>query len=342
MNASSPRRGLWAPIYLAALALVLPGISCSLEETLQVLGTSSQTPVFLNCKAMSAREIQFRFSLPVRVLSFAADPPLPVGTIEDGEAVRMLLSGDLPGGELYTADLLVEDEKGNTLNVLVPFRSRNERMPRVIINELRTEYSSPRSELVEFKTLEAGNLGGLRLYIVGNTKKPLTFEFFPVETAAGEYIVLHLRTLSTDAAAVNETGDDLALSGGNGANPAARDLWIPGSEKLLHRTDAVYLLDQDDQVIDAVMLSETPDPWWTKEHFVQAADMLYQQGAWDSAEGEIPGPADAVSAGVVSPTRTICRDEDAADTNTQDNWYITVNSGETPGKKNNPNRYIAP
>jgi hypothetical protein len=264
-----------------------------------------------------------------------------VEAVDPGDTVLVSLSGDIPGGELFTADILVEDEKGNTLNVLVPFRSRNEHMPRLVINELRTEYDSPRSEIIEFKTLEGGNLGGLRLFIAGNTKKPMTFEFPPVETAAGGYIVLHLRTLSNDTGAVNEVGDNLGLSGGNGANKDARDFWIPGSEKRLHRTDAVYLLDQDDQVMDAVMLSETPDPWWAKDHFVQAADMLYQQGAWGTAGGGIPSPTDAVSAAGVSPTRTICRDE-SPDSNTMDNWYITVGSGETPGAKNNPNHYVAP
>jgi hypothetical protein len=337
MKAISLFRGFWAPI--CGLLIMGLGSSCSLEESMQVLGTRSQTPVFLNCKAVSAREIQFRFSGPVQVLSFAADPPLPVEAIEGGETVQVSLSEDIPGGELFTVDILVEDEGGNTLNVLIPFRSRNETMPRLIINELRTEYSSPRSELVEFKVLEGGNLGGLRLFIAGNTKSPLTFEFLPIKVAEGEYIVLHLRTLSTDTGAVNEVGDDLELSGGNGANKNARDFWIPGSEKLLHRTDAVYLLDQDDMVMDAVMLSETPDAWWTKDQFVEAADMLYQQGAWNSAGGEIPSPTDAVSAGSVSPTRTICRDEETEDSNTRDDWYITVNSGETPGTKNNPKRY---
>jgi hypothetical protein len=325
-------------------ALVLAGVSCSLEETIQVLGTSSQTPVFLGAKAVSALGLEFQFSLPVRVLSFAAEPPMPVEAIEDGETVQVKLAGSIPGGELYTVDLLVEDEQGNTLNILVPLRSRNERMPRLIINELRTEYSSPRSEFVEFKTLEAGNLGGLRLIIVGNYKNPLVFEFPPVETAADEYLVLHLRTLSTDTGAVNETGDDLGLSGGTDTKPGARDFWIPGTDKLLHKTDVLYLLDQDDKVVDGVMLSEIPDPWWTKDYFVEAADLLYGEGAWSSTIGELPGPVDAVITTSVktAATRSVSRDETVPDSNTQDDWYVTATSsskpGATPGAPNNPIR----
>jgi hypothetical protein len=311
------------------------------EENAGVLGSRSQAPVFLGCRAASTETLQFRFSRPVEVLAFNTNPSLPVESIEGGEVIQVNLSGGIPGGEPYTADILVKDREGNTLNVLVPFWSRNDRMPRLHINELRTEYSSsatrPRIEFVELKALEAGNLGALRLFIVGNTKKPLVFEFPPSELAAGEYVVLHLRTL--EEGAVDETGDKLDLSKGYEAGALARDFWTPGAEKLLHKTDAVYLLDQDDAIIDAVMMSETADPWWTKDHFVQAADLFYQQGAWVSPDGEIPGPAAAVITGLSTATRSICRDETVPDSNTAADWYITVTSGASPGTLNNTKRY---
>jgi hypothetical protein len=275
----------------------------------------------------------------VQVKSFILDPPWPAESRCEGSAVKLLL-GESPGeGERFVADLLVEDEAGNTLNVLIPFRTRNDRVPRILINELRTEYSKPRTEFVELKSLEAGNLGALRLYIAGNTKDPLVFEFPPVEVAEGEYIVLHLRSLDSDTGTVNETGPDLSLSKGNEAGNKARDFWIPGSAKLLHKTDAVYLSDQDDRIIDAVMLSEAPDSWWPKEEFVQAADLFYGQGAWLSGDGKIAGPQDAVITGKTTPTRSICREEKVSDGNDSGDWYITANSSATPGGPNNPKRY---
>jgi hypothetical protein len=327
--------GIWLSCSWAAWF----SLSCSVEEAAQVIGKRSQAPVFLGCRAVSGRELQFSFSQPVRVLSFAADPPLPMGDIGEGELVRVSLSGDIPGGEPYTADLLVEDGEGNTLNVLVPFRSWNGRMPPLLITELRTEYSKPKTEFVELKTLEAGNLGALRLFIAGNAKGPLVFEFPPVEVGAGEYIVIHLRTVEDGVK--HETGDDLALSGGADAGKNARDFWVPGTEKRLHKTDAVYLMAQDDTVIDAVMLSEDPGPWWTKDVFVQAADLLYRQGAWTQGEGKIPGPADAVNTFNIKTamTRSISRDSTSPDSNTQADWYISATSGATPGAENNPKRY---
>jgi hypothetical protein len=332
--------GLWGKKILVKMAVLCLCVSCSVEEASEVLGSLSQTPVFLGYKAADTRTIQFLFSRPVEVLSFSANPSLPVESIEGGEVVQVNLSEAIPNGEPYTADILVKDVEGNTLNVLVPFRSRNDRMPALLINELRTEYSGSskvRIEFVELKALDAGNLGALRLFIAGNTKKPLVFEFPPAELAAGEYAVLHLRNI--EAGAVNETGDDLSLSKGEDAGASSRDFWVPGAEKLLHKTDAVYLMDQDDNIIDAVMMSENPDPWWTKDHFVQAADLLYRQGAWDSAEGGIPGPAAAVIAKTATATRSVCRDETVPDSNTAADWYVTVTSGATPGSANNEKRY---
>jgi hypothetical protein len=314
--------------------------ACSTGEVAeQILGSSSEAPVFLAYRPLSSREISFQFSLPVKVRSLSLDPSLPVESSSEGSDVKLILGEDKAGGERFIADLLVEDKAGNTLNVLIPFRTRNERVPRLLINELRTEYSKPRTEFVELKTLEAGNLGALRLYIAGNTKAPLVFEFPPAEVAADEYIVLHLRTLDSDTGAVNETGPDLALSKGNEAGAKARDFWIPGSAKLLHPTDMIYLMDQDDRIIDAVMLSEAPDSWWSKEEFVQAADTLYRQAAWLSGDGKIAGPQDAVITGNTTPTRSICREESVSDSNDAGDWYITVNSGATPGGPNNPKRY---
>jgi hypothetical protein len=309
---------------------------CSTEEAIeQVLGSgSSQPPVFLACKAVSAGEVAFQFSLPVKVVSVSFDPSIRVASVEDGSVITVSLA-DIPGaGEKVTADLLVEDQRGNTLNVLVPFRTRNDRLPPLLITELRTEYSKPKAEFVEFKTLAAGNLGALRLFITGNTKSPLVFDFPPVEVAAGEYILIHLRT--TEEGTADEAGSDLNLSGGTDSVQGARDFWVPGSVKLLRKTDTVYFLDQDDRVIDAVMMSENPDPWWAKEHFAAAAEMLKEKGAWAAPDSGVPGPQDAVITAAINTamTKSISRNEAAADTNTAADWFITAKDGISPGRKN--------
>ncbi|MDR0601456.1 MAG: hypothetical protein LBG42_03675 [Treponema sp.] len=328
---------LFAAGLFPALAVQMFMFSCSTGGAIeQAFALGGRPPEFLDCKAVSAAEVVFRFSLPVKVVSIRLDSGIEVVSVDEGSVVTVGLGGDTGAGKRVMADMLVEDGKGNTLNVLVPFRTRNERLPPVLLTELRTEYSNPNSEFIEFKTLSAGNLGALRLFIAGNVKKPLVYEFSPMEVAAGEYILLHLRTMEAEAA--DETGGNLDLSGGKDAVAGVRDLWVPGKTKLLRKTDAVYFLDQDDHVVDAVLLSENPDSRWSKEHFTAAAELLGSQEAWRAAGGNVPGPQDAViTAGIkTAMTRSVSRDEKKADANAASDWYVTPVGGISPGKPNSP------
>jgi hypothetical protein len=178
----------------------------------------------------------------------------------------------------------------------------------------------------------------VRVFFAGGSQKPSKHEFSPVEVKKGEYVVLHLRKMEEDC--VDEYTSNLAESGGFQSSPTARDIWVPGTAKLINKAAGyVYALDQDDNVLAAIMYSETPSSWWSKDYLAEAAEFLYQQGAWKSVDGGICRPADAINSAGSTATRTICRDETVENTNTAADWYITVTSGETPGGANNPRRY---
>ena len=294
---------------------------------------------FLACNVVSGLEIEFEFSVPVTVISLEFSPGLEIESIEEGGTVRVRLSESLKPGLRIAADILVQDEFEQILNSQSSFSIKNNRLPQLLINELRTEYSKPKAEFIEFKMESDGNLGALRVFVAGNNKVPLVYEFQPVEVQAGDYVVLHLRTL--DNLCVDEYGDSLDESGGTDSSPTARDFWVPGSAKLLRKTDAVYVTDQDGQVLDAVMISEDPDPAWKNNYLVEAAEFLFRQGAWKSPAGNVCSPADAASSANIkaSMTRSISRDETLGDTGTAADWYVTVNGGATPGRANNPNRF---
>jgi len=314
--------------------------SCSTGDAAsaaQMLGGSSQALLYLNCRAVSEDEIEFEFSQPVTVKSLSFEPAVEIASIQDGSTVRVRLEKRTEPGILFTADLLAEDEKKNTINVLVSFRSRNNRIPPLVINELRTENSKPKAEFIEFKMMSDGNLGAVRVFIASNSKEPMVYEFLPVEVKNGEYVVLHLRT--TEEGCVDEYGSDLTASRGTNSSTTARDFWAPGNVKLLRKTDAVYLLDQDDRVLDAVMLSENQDAWWSKDYFAEAADFLFSQGAWKTTDGRVCGPQDSVISAGTTNTRTICRNEKTDNSNTAADWYITATSSATPGGANSEKRY---
>jgi len=333
-------------LFLFGVCIALGSCSTGDAATAAVfmLGGSSQSPVFLNCRAVSDDTVEFEFSQPVKVTSLSFNPVLEISSIENGNTVTVKFDEGLTPGAAFSADLLAEDEKKNTINVLVPFRSRNNRMPKLVINEICTESASAaagkKEEFIEFKIKSAGNLGAMRVVINGNTNaaKKTVYEFSPVEVKKDEYLTLHLRTYNQESA--DEYTENLAESVGVNASATGRDFWMPGETKLIHKTAMIYVLDQDDKVIDAVMLSENPDSWWTKDYFAEAAEFLFKSGAWKSPGGGIGGPADAVASGKATNTRTICRDETVEDSNTAKDWYVTDTSCATPGKPNNPKRYL--
>ena len=291
---------------------------------------------FLSGKFVSEKEIEFVFSTPVTLVSLSFEPFMEIDSAEGGSTVKVFLEEN-PGTAIkLSVDLEVEDEWGNTISVQPVLISRNNRVPLLQINELRTEYSKPKSEFIEFKILSDGNLGALQVFAAGNNLSPLVYEFGPVEVKAGEYAVLHLRTLEDEN--VDEYGDDLNESGGTDSCPTAHDFWIPGSVKLLRKTDAIYVLDQDGKVLDAVMISESPDTSWNKDYMAAAAEFLFKQDAWKSPIGGICCPADAVDSSAIKTaiTRSISRDEALENSGTAADWYVTTTGSATPGLPNKP------
>jgi len=328
--------------FLLGVCIVLG--SCSTGDATAVSkvlgGGSSQAVTFLNCRAVSEDEIEFEFSKAVTVQSLSLDPELPIASVEDGSIVKVKLGENVASGLLVNVDMLAEDADKNSINVLTSFRSRNSQMPKLVINEVCTEATSPKTEFIEFKMKTAGNLGGLRIFIMGNTNatKQTIYEFSSVNVKKDDYVLLHLRTRLESYK--DEYNGNKEESSGDNSSLSAWDFYVPGNDKLIHDTaSAVYVLDQDDNVLDAVMISKDPSTWWDKDYFAEAADFLFQQGAWKSPEGEICSPTDAVRSAGTTNTRTICRDETVEDSNTAADWYIVYTSNATPGKPNNSRRW---
>ena len=303
--------------------------------------TDAPELLFIGSRVESEKIVDFDFSTLIQMITVSFDPAIEIRSIEKGSTVRVSLNEDLKPGQRIETVILAEDEFGQTIDVTIPLQAGNNRIPKLLINELRTEYSgsASRAEFIEFKILTDGNLGGLQVFAASNANSPMIYEFKPVEIAAGEYVVLHLRTLEDGC--IDEYGDRLDVSGGRDSSPIARDFWIPGSTKLLRKTDIVYIADQHERVLDAVIISENPDPQWGREHFSQTAKMLFSQGIWRSSSGKAATPADAVSSANIktSLTRSISRDETVINSGTATDWYVTATSGITPGLLNSSARF---
>ena len=206
------------------------------------------------------------------------------------------------------------------------------------LNELYTEYSGTkkRTEYIEFKVKQTGNLNGFSLHIMYNGKTPFIYSFPDIDVTLGEYITLHLRTL--ESGCVNELSADLTMSGGTDSCSTARDLWVSGNDKLLHQTDIVYLLDAYGRFIDAIIMNEAPRATWNKNqsHFTEIVEYLFINGMWKSVDNQMPSPFDAVDTSAIktATTKSVSRYERKENSHTSNDWYITASSGASPGIKN--------
>ncbi|MDR0550818.1 MAG: hypothetical protein LBG72_02235 [Spirochaetaceae bacterium] len=348
-NTELRKRNFWmAAASLALLLLTSLAAACTKDADINKLFTvNSSAPAFVLYKPVSGRQVDFMFSTPVEVLDAKLEPDAAGTRWTAGETVSLFFEDEHSTGAQMLVDMLVADAQGSTLSLLLPFRTMNTRLPRILINEVRTQSSSgsvKRGEFIELKTFTAGNLGALRVFIARNGIEEPVYEFPPVEVAAGEYITLHIRTYPEDNA-VDELGGvesfELTKTTAN-ANFASRDIWTHINAELLRQSDAVYILDQNGAVLDAVVFYNTEVEWEKYNALSQTVEMLAKQGAWLAKDGTpVENPTAncaALNAGS-TPTRTLCRDETVSDSNTANDWYVCKDGGATPGARNNPARY---
>lgn len=334
------RKRLFKKLHLKLTVAVLAATACAClpeAEVEEVWSEVRTPPILKKVLSLDSRQLAIIFSKMVKVRSVNIDEDLGEIDTTEYEDCGQLLSfeQEMEAGELYIIELEVEDEHGNSLTAIVPVRGKNDRMPTLLINEIRTDASKPKYEYIEFKTFSAGNLGGIAVFNdTGGLEVPL-FIFPPCEVEAGEYIVLHLRTI--DEGWVQETKSILESQGGESLD-WARDFWIEGSVKRTRKNDFIILMDQDEQILDAIVMADYDASEWKNKKIKEATLIMAEQGAWLAVDGPI-GPSDAVFTSASTATRTVNRCEDEEDSNSAENWYICKSSGASPGKPNTTVRY---
>jgi hypothetical protein len=329
----------------ALLSAALFG-ACSFEAAIpKYSGRKDAPPEIQAARSISPEELRLEFSEPVTVVSLSFDIELTVEeTAVLGTEVSIRFAESLSIGQRVTADIVVQNAAGSTLEAIVPFTAFNNRVPEMLINEVRSEASAPRLEFIEFKTTTAGNLAGIRLFAASNGIEMPIYEFPPVEVAADEYVVLHIRSpdyINT----VDELGDDLSLSTSDDPKAQAdcprdaRDLWVPSNKELLRKSDGVFLRDQRDTIIDAVMFydkKKETDKWKNNpgSNMQKALALFEEAGAWAGTLTGQPEDLAALFDNQSSATNTLCRKESEPDTNSIADWYLCGSSKASPGKPN--------
>ncbi len=248
----------------------------------------------------------------------------------------------LCAGREYRLEGRVADQRGNSLGLSLSLYGYNPRLPSILINEVRTDSSSPRCDLVEFYVASGGLSSGLAL--CGGTKEdPDWLYLFPdMELAGGEYIVLHLKA---DEGGKDELGSNWALSGGVDACSAARDLWYPGQASLSKANGVLSLYENPyGAIVDALAYSDRNKDSDSNYGGFGSARMrsrvasLVFAGAWLCEEATAL-PEDCASSAGTTETRTICRGSASKDEDKKSDWHIAPTRGSSFGSRNGDEVY---
>lgn len=347
-------------LVFSVLLAVCP-LSCrSSSEGLSLLSGDFTVPTLTSCSLADAEHVHLTFSKAVdaQFLSLCESDGREIAvTVEqkDNEVLVLKTAESLSVGKHFVLAGEIADRHGNTLTFSLPLNGYNDRVPSLAITEVRNLWrnSNDQSEYVEILCLTEGNLSGIEFdnaYKAGKKK----YVFPSVEVKAGEYIVLHLQTLTDDsgevkAGLVDEQGSNLSLCT---INPkeclnSARDLWALSTDKTLGATDIVLLRNTNDggSIVDALVYKTKGKEGQWSTYYDSLAQEIAASGVWKNAEGEncccLDCAAD-ISELKTAYTKSLSRKKVHLLTaqnlcSKSSDWAVTQSSGFTPGKANSVN-----
>lgn len=286
-------------VFLFSVFVVLMAIvpfSCrSSVEGIQFLEGDYSSPKITGFSVKGTSSLELVCSEPVKVskccVKATDDENAEISCVTSvvGEHILMVtLEGSTVIGKDYVLEGLMEDEAGNSLSFSIPFKGFNDRLPVVVLSELRKSASlkTNRTEFIELYCLTGGNLSGLEVCSASEGDK-WSYSFGNIEVKEGEYITLHLRKTPEliAAGAADELEQDLTLSRTAESYKFARDLWCGTEKSCLGADDIIMLKDcASGRIYDALLYGRA-DCKWT-EKFSSAISLVEESGVWQNCEGE--------------------------------------------------------
>ena len=311
--------------------IIFSGISCTLTpEGISILSGNYESPKFLELKVNSENSLQLLFSTLVNLENLKIYPldenqEVQVESKNLGEGLWQIdACSDFDCRKKYLIEGYVLDQRGNSLYFKDSFIGFNGRVPKVVINEIRTEYSKPKVEFIELKVLSEGNLGGMELVVAFDGEEK-TYVFPAIEVKPDDLVVLHFRKIEDGC--IDEIGNDKQLSTATESSDAI-DLWIENTSARIGKSDVILLKNKrQGEIVDSVLYMESSATSWKTDFIRECAQLALSSETW------IGNPV--ISDGVTA-TRTLSRVNFNKDASA---WIVTATSKASPGKENSAQAY---
>ena len=264
---------------------------------------SAAPPVLESFTVDSAERMLVSFDKEVSVtdatlsLSGGGDETIPVICEDgrDGKSVSLVFDRATEIGQAYDMRATASDADGNSLSFCISFDGFNDRMPDLLLYEVRNAYSSKtdRYEFVKLYCSKGGNLSGLELLSAGDGESK-AFAFPPIEVQEGEYVTVHLRKMKDEAGNWKQTGmtdedsGDITASTAADSSDMAWDFWQDNQKSRLSPSDIIVLRRRaDGKPLDALLFRDPKkeaDSWDGK--YAALCRTVAESGLWLDAAGQ--------------------------------------------------------
>lgn len=310
--------------------IIFSGISCAITpEGISILSGNYESPKFLELQVVSETSINLTFSTSInfdkiQITESQTSQILNVTHQDLGDGKWQITSAEnFDCTKSYIIEGYVLDERKNSLYFKDSFIGHNARVPQVVINEIRTEYSKPKVEFIELKVLSDGNLGGMELVVASDED---SYILPAVEVKSGDLVVIHYRNI--EEGCVNELAENLFLSTATESS-GARDLWLENEKARIAKSDVILLKNKiQGDIVDAVLFSESSFSNWKTDFMSECASLAISSESWVGKNANSDG---------LTTTRTLSRQNLNKDSSA---WIVVATSKATPGKENSTQRYV--
>ena len=331
---------VWPALSIALLA------SCGPLSDARTADVDLMPPRLQSVQSLSPGEISILFDEEAALIAEKTriSPALVVREVTGPAKSVVVHAQQQEPGLRYLLESEARDAHGNSASFVAEFYGYNNRVPRLLINELTPRGSGNHPDVVELKVFAAGNMGGVVLYLGSPGSYDARLVFPPFEIAAGSFLVVHLKPAG-DPGEVDET-TDRAASTGFDATDTAFDFWMRDGKSLGGNNGAVSLYDRPggtclDGIFYSNRTAESDEQYagFGSAETRARAEELAGCGAWVPAGTRVT-PEDGVNPEGSTGTRSLCRSAASDDSNRAQDWHIVPTRRSTIGAENSDEVYV--
>lgn len=292
-------------------------------------GKDRVPPVFLGATAVASDTIICYFNEPVScdLLHTVVGKGLKlVEALPYAHELKLVVDGTMAPGVAVVISARVRDSMGNSLGFSTTCWGKNERVPRLLINEFTTKGSGNNPDRVELWTATAGNLAGITFYEGMPESYDSKFTFPALEVVSGEFLVLYLGQSPPEGKPNSFYASEVGLGSNNGVLSVYA---TPGSDCL----DAVLYSNR-------TSTSDTDFRGFGTQKVLDRVLLLQKSRGWGASPGIALMPEMAIDSTYSTATRSMGRLPDGADTDTKLDWQVAATGKASFGAGNSTEVHV--